>query len=74
LKKKSSTDEHRWALITKASEKPLLLDGQDVVFRPVVCVVDDWFTNYRLGLVAEASSSGRVAVKLIGVIHFDLLS
>lgn len=57
-----------WYLINKASEKPLLLDGQDAAFRPVVRVIDDWFTNYRLGLVVEAAvGKGRLLITPIDI-------
>lgn len=57
-----------WYLITKASQQPLLLDGQDASFKPIVRVIDDWYTNYRLGLVVEASiGKGRVLLTTIDI-------
>jgi hypothetical protein len=54
-----------WPLIRRAP-KPLLLDGQNPALRPVIQVIDDWFTNRRLGLVVEARcGSGRLLVSAI---------
>ena len=44
----------------------MLLDGQNPALRPVIQVIDDWFTNRRLGLVVEARcGSGRLLVSAI---------
>lgn len=45
-----------WEVITKA--KPMLMDGFPPKIRPLVRVIDDWFTNRRLGLVFEARAGG----------------
>ncbi len=41
-----------WEIITKAA--PLVLDGFPDGLRPIVKVIDDWFSNRRLALVFEA--------------------
>ena len=50
------TDYHSnwqwWDLITRS--RPMILDSLPGQLRPVVQVVDDWFTNRKLGLVFEA--------------------
>lgn len=57
-----------WYLINKAAPQPLLLDGQAPTFRPVVRVIDDWYTNYRLGLVVEASiGKGKIIISAIDI-------
>jgi hypothetical protein len=45
-----------WYLVSQA--QPLILDGFAPELRPVVQVIDDWFTNRRLGLVVEAKVGG----------------
>ena len=45
---------YQWWYLIRLAPKPLLLDGQDPRLRPVVQVIDDWFTNHRLGLLVEA--------------------
>lgn len=49
----SHTNYQWWYLLQRAA-KPLSLEGQDPKMRPVVQVIDDWFTARRLGLVVEA--------------------
>ncbi|HEY0945663.1 MAG TPA: hypothetical protein VGD81_10360 [Opitutaceae bacterium] len=50
------TDAHSnwqwWYLVGRAA--PMILDELPPSLRPVVQVIDDWFTNRRLGLVFEA--------------------
>lgn len=41
-----------WDLVTRS--RAMILDSLPPSLRPVVRVVDDWFTNRRLGLVVEA--------------------
>jgi hypothetical protein len=41
-----------WDLITKS--QIMILDGLPPKLRPIVQVIDDWFTNRRLGVVFEA--------------------
>ncbi len=59
------TDSHSnwqwWYLITRAG--PLILDDLPGTLRPVVQVIDDWFTARKLGLVVEAKiGAGRLLV------------
>lgn len=50
------TDAHSnwqwWYLVTRAA--PMILDDLPARLRPVVQVIDDWFTARRLGLIFEA--------------------
>jgi len=41
-----------WYLISRS--QAMILDGMPPALRPIVQVIDDWFTNRRLGLVFEA--------------------
>ncbi len=53
-----------WYLIHRAS--PLLLDDLPRDLKPVVQVIDDWFTNRRLGLLVEGRvGSGRLLISSI---------
>jgi hypothetical protein len=53
-----------WYLITRAAA--LVLDHLPPALRPTVQVIDDWFTNRRLGLVLEAKvGEGRLLVTSI---------
>ncbi len=45
-----------WDLVTKS--QVMILDDLPPELRPVVQVIDDWFTNRRLGLVFEANVEG----------------
>jgi hypothetical protein len=45
-----------WYLLSQA--QPMILDALPAELRPVVQVIDDWFTNRRLGLVFEAKVGG----------------
>jgi hypothetical protein len=59
------TDAHTnwqwWYLISRAGA--MILDGFPPAFRPTVQVIDDWFTNRRLGLVFEAAvENGKLLV------------
>ncbi len=45
-----------WELVTKS--EPMILTDLPPDLRPIVQVVDDWFTNRWLGLVFEAKVSG----------------
>jgi hypothetical protein len=45
-----------WDLISKS--QIMILDEMPPRLRPIVQVIDDWFTNRRLGLVFEAKLSG----------------
>ncbi len=52
---------HWWYLIRKAA--PMVLDALPGAFRPIVQVVDDWYTNRKLGLLWEAKvGAGRLLV------------
>jgi len=54
------TDYHSnwqwWELVTRAH--PFLIDGLPPDLRPTVQLIDDWFTNRRLGLIFEAQVGG----------------
>jgi hypothetical protein len=54
------TDGHSnwqwWYLVSRAAA--MILDGLPAALRPTVQVIDDWFTNRRLGLVFEANVAG----------------
>src|SRR5690606_34382969 len=53
-----------WYPISDAA--PMLLDTWPRELRPIVQVVDDWFTNRKLGLVCEARvGGGRILVTSI---------
>jgi hypothetical protein len=41
-----------WEIISQA--KPLILDGLEPAQKPIVRIIDDWFTNRSLGLIIEA--------------------
>ncbi len=45
-----------WELVTQSH--PFILNGLPADLRPIVQVIDDWFTNRRLGLVFEAQVNG----------------
>jgi hypothetical protein len=46
----------------------MILDGLPPTLRPLVQVIDDWFTNHRLGLVFEARvGAGRILVSSLGL-------
>jgi len=45
-----------WDLVSKS--QIIILDGLPSELRPTVQVIDDWFTNRRLGLVFEAEVDG----------------
>jgi hypothetical protein len=62
------TDDHSnwqwWYLVTRAAA--MVLDDLPPGLRPTVQVIDDWFTNRRLGLVLEAKvGEGRLLVTSI---------
>jgi hypothetical protein len=62
------TNYQWWYLIKNAPQQPLFMNGQDPAFRPVVRVIDDWFTNYRLGLVVEAKvGKGKLLISAIDI-------
>jgi hypothetical protein len=46
------SDFQWWDIVTGSA--PLLMDGFPVSHRPIVYLIDDWFTNRRLGLLFEA--------------------
>jgi hypothetical protein len=53
-----------WYLVSRAGA--MILDGLPRELRPTVQVIDDWFTNRRLGLVLEARvGKGRLLVTSI---------
>lgn len=55
------SDWQWWYLVTRAAA--LVLDDAPTGFRPVVQVIDDWFTNRKLGLLAEARvGAGRLLI------------
>lgn len=45
-----------WDIVSQA--KPILLDGMEPAPRPIVRIIDDWFTNRNLGLVIEVKAGG----------------
>jgi hypothetical protein len=62
------TEDHSnwqwWYLVSRAGA--MILDGLPQELRPTVQVIDDWFTNRRLGLVFEARvGKGRLLVTSI---------
>ncbi len=61
------SDWQWWYLIHDAGA--MILDGLPRELRPTVQVVDDWFTNRKLGLVLEA----RVGAGKLMLCSFDLL-
>jgi GH18 family chitinase len=57
-----------WHLVSRAGA--MILDGLPKELRPTVQVIDDWFTNRRLGLVFEARiGKGRLLVTSIDLEH-----
>jgi GH18 family chitinase len=53
-----------WYLVNRAG--PMILDGLPKELRPTVQVIDDWFTNRKLGLAFEARvGKGRLLVASI---------
>jgi GH18 family chitinase len=66
------TEDHSdwqwWYLVSRAGA--MILDGLPRELRPTVQVIDDWFTNRRLGLVLEARvGKGRLLVTSIDLEH-----
>jgi hypothetical protein len=58
------SDWQWWYLVSRAGA--MILDGLPKDLRPTVQVIDDWFTNRRLGLVFEARvGTGRLLVTSI---------
>ena len=58
------SDWQWWYLVSRAGA--MILDGLPQTLRPTVQVIDDWFTNRRLGLVFEAGvGKGRLLVASI---------
>ena len=50
-----------WDLVTRS--RAMILDSLPASLRPVVQVIDDWFTNRRLGLIFEAKAGkGKIIV------------
>jgi hypothetical protein len=50
-----------WDLVTHS--RAMILDSLPATIRPVVQVIDDWFTNRRLGLVVEAKvGNGKILI------------
>jgi hypothetical protein len=50
-----------WDLVTHA--RPMIMDNLPPDLRPIVQVIDDWFTDHRLGLLFEARvGSGKIVV------------
>jgi hypothetical protein len=55
------SDYQWWDIVTGSA--PLLMDGFPASLRPVVYLIDDWFTNRRLGLLFEAKvGNGKLMV------------
>ncbi len=50
------TDWQWWEIVRRS--RVFVLDGLPPGLRPIVQVIDDWFTNRRLGLVFEARVAG----------------
>jgi hypothetical protein len=66
------TDNHSnwqwWYLVSRAGA--MILDGFPADLRPTVQVIDDWFTNRKLGLVFEAKvGPGRLVVSSIDLLN-----
>jgi hypothetical protein len=62
----SHTNWQWWYLVSRAAA--MVLDPLPPTLRPIVQVIDDWFTNRRLGLVFEA----RVGAGKLLVCSIDL--
>jgi len=57
---------YQWWYLVKLVGRPLSLQGQALTLRPLVEVIDDWFTARRLGLVVEARcGKGRILISAI---------
>jgi hypothetical protein len=64
-----SHSNYQWWYPTQLVARPLSLQGQAPEMRPIVQVIDDWFTARRLALLVEANyGQGRL---LISAIDFD---
>ena len=54
--------DYQWWEITKGCA-PILLDNFPATLRPIVWIIDDWFTNRRLGMIVEGKfSKGRIII------------
>lgn len=63
---------HWWHVVAHAW--PMILDGIPEQVRPVVSVIDDWFTQHRLALVVEARvGRGRLLVTSVDLSADDLV-
>ncbi len=71
------TENHsdwQWWYPAKGSN-PFLLDAFPADYRPVVQVIDDWFTNRKLGFLIEGRvSKGRLMATSLGLAHDDPVS
>jgi hypothetical protein len=55
------SDYQWWEIVTGSA--PLLMDDFPASMQPVVYLIDDWFTNRRLGLLLEAKAGkGRIMI------------
>jgi len=45
--------DYQWWYIINKTSKPLWLDNAPTELKPIVNIIDDWFTNRRLALVIE---------------------
>jgi hypothetical protein len=62
----------QWWYVVKHAE-PMILDGLPIDLKPTVQVIDDWFTNRKLGLVFEARvGRGRLLVTSVDLVGYDL--
>jgi hypothetical protein len=57
---------YQWWYLTRLTPRLLSLQGQEPKFRPLVQVIDDWFTARRLGLLIEANyGKGKLMISAI---------
>ncbi|UCD28427.1 MAG: hypothetical protein JSV03_15300 [Planctomycetota bacterium] len=57
-----------WDLLNKSTV--MVLDDFDPDFRPLVQVIDDWYTNHRLGILFEANvGEGKIVVSSLDLLN-----
>jgi len=65
---KGYSDYQWWELVTGCA--PLLMDNLPPSLKPIVYIIDDWFTNRRLGLLYEAKvGKGKLMVCGADIYH-----
>ncbi|MDR2496383.1 MAG: beta-galactosidase [Tannerellaceae bacterium] len=61
--------DYQWWEITTGCA-PVLLDSFPATLRPIVWIIDDWFTNRRLGMLVEGKfGKGRMIISGADLLH-----